>query len=150
VTLRGISNSGIIRNVGTPDFSTGVLGRLTTNTWNGSPQRKLTANTQSGKLGADQKHLAFAATSGIGIGADTASQTTTTVTRTVALPGQTITKTVPVRGPTKTVIETVPAVPPTAGSAIGKWSGTGNEVTPTFSAPCQRGLHRVLELLRKR
>jgi hypothetical protein len=53
----------------------------------------------------------------------------------------------PVPGPTKTVIETVPAPPPPAGSAIGKWSGTGNEVTPAFSA-CQRGLHRVLELLR--
>jgi hypothetical protein len=34
-----------------------------------------------------------------------------------------------------TVIETVPAPPPPAGSAIGKWSGTGNEVTPAFSAP---------------
>jgi hypothetical protein len=61
----------------------------------------------------------------------TASRATTTAT----LPGKTITKTVPVRGPTKTVIKTVPAPPPPAGSAIGRWSGTGNEVTLAFSAP---------------
>jgi hypothetical protein len=65
----------------------------------------------------------------------TASHTTSTATRTVTLPGKTITKTVPVRGPTKTVIETVPVPPPPAGSAIGMWSGAGNEVTPAFSAP---------------
>src|ERR1035437_11096437 len=39
---------------GTPDFSTGARSRSTTNTWNGCPQRELTTNPLSGKLGADQ------------------------------------------------------------------------------------------------
>src|ERR1017187_2216734 len=41
------------RSAGTPDFSTEPHGRSTRNTWNGSPQRELTTNTLSGKLGAD-------------------------------------------------------------------------------------------------
>src|SRR6266571_6165335 len=43
-----------MRNAGTPGFSTEPHGRSTRNTWNGSPQRELTTNTLSGKLGADQ------------------------------------------------------------------------------------------------
>ena len=42
--------------IGTPDFSTGPRSKSTTNTWNSSPQRELTTNPLSGKLGAD--HLA--------------------------------------------------------------------------------------------
>ena len=44
---------GTIRSVGTPGFSTGVRGKPARNTWNGSPQRELTNNPLSGKLGAD-------------------------------------------------------------------------------------------------
>jgi hypothetical protein len=51
---------------------------------------------------------------------------THTVTRTV-------TRTVTVPGPATTV--TVTAPPPAAGTAVGKWSGTGNQNTPAFSAP---------------
>src|SRR6185312_9118562 len=54
VTLWGTSNSGTIPGVGTPDFSTGLRSKSTTSTWNSSPQRELTANPLSGKLGADQ------------------------------------------------------------------------------------------------
>src|SRR6266567_4902479 len=43
-----------MRSAGTPGFSTGPHGRSTRNTWNGSPQRELTTNPLSGKLGADQ------------------------------------------------------------------------------------------------
>src|SRR6266700_1900252 len=43
-----------MRSAGTPGFSTEPHGRSTRNTWNGSPQRELTTNTLSGKLGADQ------------------------------------------------------------------------------------------------
>src|SRR4029077_5981081 len=54
VTLWGTSNSGTIPGVGTPDFSTGLRSKSTTSTWNSSPQRELTTNPLSGKLGADQ------------------------------------------------------------------------------------------------
>src|SRR6266581_9803278 len=50
-----------MRSAGTPGFSTGPHGRSTRNTWNGSPQRELTTNTLSGKLGADQGTDAHAA-----------------------------------------------------------------------------------------
>src|SRR6266567_4896322 len=50
-----------MRSAGTPGFSTGPHGRSTRNTWNGSPQRELTTNPLSGKLGADQSALAGAA-----------------------------------------------------------------------------------------
>src|SRR5258708_7872691 len=43
-----------IRSACNPDFRTEPHGRSTRNTWNGSPQRELTTNTLSGKLGADQ------------------------------------------------------------------------------------------------
>src|SRR5260221_11654173 len=45
-----------MRSAGTPAFSTGPHGRSTRNTWNGSPQRELTTNTLSGKLGADHSY----------------------------------------------------------------------------------------------
>jgi len=51
------------------------------------------------------------------------------------IPGPTVTKTVQVPGPTVTQTVTVPAPPPPAGAVIGKWSGTGNQVTPAFNAP---------------
>src|SRR5436305_15288747 len=50
----GTSNSGTIRNAGTPGFSTGPRSKSTTSTWNSRSQRELTANQLSGKLGADQ------------------------------------------------------------------------------------------------
>ena len=46
-------NSGTIRNVGTPDSSTGRRSKSTTSTWNSRSQRELTVNQLSGKLGAD-------------------------------------------------------------------------------------------------
>src|SRR6185312_11750853 len=58
VTLWGTSNSGTIPGVGTPDFSTGLRSKSTTSTWNSSPQRELTTNPLSGKLGADHRRLA--------------------------------------------------------------------------------------------
>src|SRR5207248_10787179 len=42
---------------GTPGFSTGPRGKSTTSIWNSSPQRELTTNPLSGKLGAD--HLLY-------------------------------------------------------------------------------------------
>src|SRR6185312_9415465 len=42
-----------MRNAGTPDFSTGRRSKSTTSTWNSSPQRELSTNPLSGKLGAD-------------------------------------------------------------------------------------------------
>jgi hypothetical protein len=56
---------------------------------------------------------------------------TSTVTRTV--PGPTVTATVQVAGPT--VTETAAAPPPAAGTKLGSWSGSGNQVTPAFNAP---------------
>jgi hypothetical protein len=52
---------------------------------------------------------------------------------TKTVPGPTITKTVTVPGPTTT--QTVSPPPPPAGTQIGTWSGTGNQVTPAFNAP---------------
>jgi hypothetical protein len=63
---------------------------------------------------------------GIGIGAATASPPVHTVT---------VTKTVNVPGPTVTQTVQVPAPPPPAGTLIGRWSGSGNQVTPSFNAP---------------
>lgn len=60
-----------------------------------------------------------------------ACSSTSTVTRTV--PGPTVTATVQVAGPT--VTQTVSAPPPAAGTKMGAWSGTGNQVTPAFNAP---------------
>lgn len=51
---------------------------------------------------------------------------TKTVTRVVTSPS-------PVAGPT--VVVTTSAPPPAPGTRIGKWSGTGNQVTPAFNAP---------------
>ena len=48
-------NSGTIQNAGTPGFSIGRRDKSARNTWNGSPQRELTTNPLSGKLGADQR-----------------------------------------------------------------------------------------------
>jgi hypothetical protein len=45
---------------------------------------------------------------------------------------RTITRDRPVPGPT--VTQTVPAPPPSAGTEIGSWSGTGNQNTPAFNA----------------
>jgi hypothetical protein len=56
-----------------------------------------------------------------------------TITKTVTVPGPTVTTTVPVPGPTVTT--TVPAPPPPAGTAIGTFNGTGNQVTPAFNVP---------------
>ena len=71
------------------------------------------------------------------IGASASS--TTTVTKTVAVPGPVSTKVVkvPVPGPTKTIVKTktVPAPPPAAGQKIATFSGTGNQVTPSFNVP---------------
>src|SRR5437660_6845708 len=65
-TLCGTSNSGTIQSVGTPGFSTGPRSKSVRNTWNGSPQRELTINTLSGKLGADQRDDVGAAAARIG------------------------------------------------------------------------------------
>jgi len=56
-------------------------------------------------------------------------------TKTVTVPGPTITRTVQVPGPAVTVTVTEQPPPPAPGTTIGKWSGTGNENTPSFSAP---------------
>jgi hypothetical protein len=40
-----------------------------------------------------------------------------------------------VPGPTVTQTVQVPAPPPPAGTLIGRWSGSGNQVTPSFNAP---------------
>jgi hypothetical protein len=53
----------------------------------------------------------------------------TTKTVTVTTPGPTVTQTVP--GPTVTVSPP----PPAAGSVIGTFSGTGNQVTKAFNVP---------------
>ena len=50
-------NSGTIQNAGTLGFSTGRHDKSVRNTWNGSPQRELTINPLSGKLGADQPRI---------------------------------------------------------------------------------------------
>jgi hypothetical protein len=60
-----------------------------------------------------------------------ACSSTSTVTRTV--PGPTVTATVQVAGPT--VTQTASAPPPAAGTKLGSWSGSGNQVTPAFNAP---------------
>ena len=45
-------NSGTIQDVGIPGFSTGPRSNKSAmSTWNGSPQRELTTNPLSGKLG---------------------------------------------------------------------------------------------------
>jgi hypothetical protein len=80
------------------------------------------------------KPFAHAATglAGIGLAVSVgACGSTTTVTRTV--PGPTVTATVQVAGPT--VTETASAPPPAAGTKLGSWSGSGNQVTPAFNAP---------------
>jgi hypothetical protein len=64
---------------------------------------------------------------GIGIGAAAGQHTTV---RTVVVHRTTVRE---VPGPT--ITKTVPAPPPPAGSVIGTWSGTGNQVTPAFNAP---------------
>jgi hypothetical protein len=60
-----------------------------------------------------------------------ACSSTSTITRTI--PGPTVSVTVQVPGPT--VTQTVSAPPPAAGTKMGSWSGTGNQVTPAFNAP---------------
>jgi hypothetical protein len=60
-----------------------------------------------------------------------ACSSTSTVTHTV--PGPTVTATVQVAGPT--VTQTASAPPPAAGTKLGSWSGSGNQVTPAFNAP---------------
>lgn len=80
------------------------------------------------------KPLTCAATGLVGIGLAIsigACSSTSTVTRTT--PGPTVTATVQVAGPT--VTQTVSAPPPPAGTKMGSWSGTGNQVTPAFNAP---------------
>ncbi len=80
------------------------------------------------------KPLTYAATGIVGVGLAIclgACSRTSTVSRTI--PGPTITATVQVAGPT--VTQTVSAPPPPAGTEIGSWSGTGNQVTPAFNAP---------------
>jgi hypothetical protein len=56
-----------------------------------------------------------------------------TTTKTVPGPKVTVTATQTVPGPT--VTQTVSAPPPAPGATIGKWSGTGNQVTPAFNVP---------------
>ncbi len=86
---------------------------------------------------------------GIGIGAAAASSTTTTtVVKTVA--GPTVTKIVPMPGPVHTVyrVKDVPVPGPTqyktqyvpasqgpTGTTIATYSGTGNQVTGSFTVP---------------
>src|SRR5215469_4768860 len=64
---------------------------------------------------------------GIGIGAAAGQHTTV---RTVVVHRTTVRE---VPGPT--ITKTVPAPPPPAGTTIGTWSGTGNQVTPAFNPP---------------
>ena len=80
------------------------------------------------------KPFAYAATGLAGIGLAIsigACSGTSTIIRTV--PGPTVTATVQVAGPT--VTETASAPPPAAGTKLGSWSGSGNQVTPAFNAP---------------
>lgn len=62
---------------------------------------------------------------------------TVTVTKKVPVPGetQTVTRKVPVPGPTVSVTVTVTAPPPPQGSVIDTFTGTGNQVTPSFNVP---------------
>jgi hypothetical protein len=69
--------------------------------------------------------LAAVAIFGTGIGIGAAVVSGHTAYRNV--PGPTVT----VPGPTVTVS---PAAPPT-GTLVGRWSGSGNETTPSFNAP---------------
>jgi hypothetical protein len=62
---------------------------------------------------------------GVGIGSAARQHTvyrTVYQTKDVTVPGPAVTK-------------TVQAAPPPAGTVIGTWSGTGNQVTPAFNAP---------------
>lgn len=67
----------------------------------------------------------------IGIGAAIGSSGSST--RTVTVPGPTITKTVP--GPTVTQQVTVSPPPPATGSVIATFKGSGNENTGSFNVP---------------
>jgi hypothetical protein len=58
-----------------------------------------------------------------------------TSTKTVPGPAITVTRTQDVPGPIVTATATVSAPPPAPGTAIGTWSGTGNEATPAFNVP---------------
>ncbi len=72
----------------------------------------------------------------IGIGAAIGSSGNST--KTVTVPGPTITKTVPVPGPTVTTpgkTVTVSPPPPATGSVIATFKGTGNENTGKFTVP---------------
>jgi hypothetical protein len=80
------------------------------------------------------RSVTYAATGLVGAGLAVsigACSSTSTVTRTV--PGPTVTATVQVAGPT--VTQTASAPPPAAGTRLGSWSGSGNQVTPAFNAP---------------
>ena len=67
---------------------------------------------------------------GAGIGIGSANAHTITVTKTVTV---TTTTRIPVPGPTTTVTVVAPA--PQPGGVIGRYSGTGSEVTPAFNVP---------------
>lgn len=56
-------------------------------------------------------------------------------THTVTTPGPTTTATATVEVPGPTFTVTASPAPPPSGTALGTWSGTGNENTPAFSAP---------------
>jgi hypothetical protein len=60
---------------------------------------------------------------GLGAGAGAASSHTTQI-QTRDVPGPTVTKTVTVAPP-----------PPPPGTPLGRWSGSGSQVTPAFNAP---------------
>lgn len=69
----------------------------------------------------------------IAVGACGSTTTVPGPATTVTVPGTTITTTVTVPG--ATITQTVSPPPPPAGTQIGTWSGTGNQVTPAFNAP---------------
>jgi hypothetical protein len=84
------------------------------------------------RIGATSVTSAATALVGAGLAISIgACGSTSTVTRTV--PGPTVTATVQVAGPT--VTQTAPAPQPAAGTRLGSWSGSGNQVTPAFNAP---------------
>ena len=81
--------------------------------------------------------IAAAAAGCAGTSTKTVAGPAVTVTTTATVPGPVVTTRVPVPGPTKTVHKTVyqPAASGPAGTTLGTWSGSGNEVTPGFNVP---------------